>query len=206
MIPTACAVMEAEHLDWTMRLRVAMGVAYCLDHMHQLKPPIAHGNLLSSSIYLTEDYAAKISDFSFWNEATATIMGSAATELLGSPASDPQSNVYSFGVILIEMITGKIPYSVGNGLLVDWASDYMKGEKPFREMVDPILTSFQQEVLEKLFEVIKDCVHFEPRKRPTMKEVTSRLKEITAMGPDGATPKTSPLWWAELEILSSEAS
>lgn len=198
--------MEAEHLDWTMRLRVAMGMAYCLEHIHQLTPPLAHANLLSSSIYLTEDYAAKISDYSFWNEATATIMGSAATELLGSPASDPASNVYSFGVILIEIITGKIPHSVGNGLLVDWASDYMKGEKPFREMVDPTLSTFQEEVLGKIFDVIKDCVHFDPRQRPTMKEVTGRLKEITAMGPDGATPKSSPLWWAELEILSSESS
>ena len=39
-----------------------------------------------------------------------------------------------------------------------------------------------------------------------MREVTAKLKEITAMGPDGATPKASPLWWAEIEIMSSDLS
>ncbi|PQP93987.1 putative inactive receptor-like protein kinase [Prunus yedoensis var. nudiflora] len=41
-------IKEAEHLDWIMRMRIAMGVAYCLDYMHQLNPPIAHNNLNSS--------------------------------------------------------------------------------------------------------------------------------------------------------------
>lgn len=185
-----------------MRLRIATGLAYCLDYMHQLTPPIAHGNLQSSSVYLTEDYASKISDFSFWNEATAAKMDPATMELLETLPSDPESNVYSFGVILFEMITGQLPYSVGNGPLEDWASDYLKGERPFREMLDPTLTSFEEEEFEKLLELVKDCVKQDPKGRLTMREVTARLKEITAMGPDSATPKVSPLWWAELEILS----
>ncbi|XP_057483328.1 probable inactive receptor-like protein kinase At3g56050 [Actinidia eriantha] len=198
-------IKEAEHLDWAMRLRIAMGMAYCLEHMHQLTPPITHRNLHSASVYLTEDYAAKISDFDFCHEATATKTGSAATELLETPSPDPETNVYSFGVILYEMVTGKLPFSVGDSL-VDWASDYLKGEQPVTEMADPTLTSFREEVLEELYEVIKDCVHHDPKHRPTMKEVTAKLKEITSMGPDGATPKLSPLWWAELEILTSETS
>ncbi|KAJ6311943.1 hypothetical protein OIU77_013652 [Salix suchowensis] len=60
-------VKESEHLDWGMRLRIAMGMAYCLEHMHQLNPPIAHNNLSSSAISLTEDYASKIADFYFSN-------------------------------------------------------------------------------------------------------------------------------------------
>ncbi|XVF05783.1 hypothetical protein REPUB_Repub05bG0202200 [Reevesia pubescens] len=199
-------IQEAEHLDWGMRLRIAMGIAYCLEHMHQLTPPIAHRNLQSCSVYLTEDYAAKISDFSFLNNATAAKVGSATMELLESPSADAESNVYNFGVILFEMVTGRIPYSVDNGSLADWASDYLKRDQPLKEMVDPILQSFQEDELEKLFEVIKTCVHPDPKERPTMKEITAKLKEITAMGPDGATPKLSPLWWAELEILSTEAS
>ncbi|KAI4318310.1 hypothetical protein L6164_026097 [Bauhinia variegata] len=54
-------IKESEHLDWGMRMRIAMGIAFCLEHMHQLTPPIAIRNLLSSSVYLTEDCAAKIS-------------------------------------------------------------------------------------------------------------------------------------------------
>lgn len=200
------AVKEAEHLDWGMRLRIAMGMAYCLEHMHQLIPPIAHRDLHSSCVYLTEDYATKISVFRLWNEITAAKMQSAAKEPLEIPQTDPESNVYSFGVILFEMITGRIPYSADYSSLADWALDYLKAEHSVIEMVDPTLKSFEEEELEKLFQLIKGCVQPDPTQRPTMVEVTSRLKEITALGPDGATPKLSPLWWAELEIMSSEGS
>ncbi|KAL4333364.1 hypothetical protein GQ457_07G033660 [Hibiscus cannabinus] len=199
-------IREAEHLDWGMRLRIAMGIVYCLEHMHQLTPPIAHRNLQSCSVYLTEDYAAKISDFSFLNNATAGKVGPDTMEVLESQPVVAESNVYSFGVILFEMITGRIPYSVDNGSVADWASDYLKGDQPLKEMVDPTLKIFKEDELKSLFEVIKTCVNPDPKERPTMREIAAKLKEITAVGPDGATPKLSPLWWAELEILSTEAS
>ncbi|KAJ0909468.1 putative protein kinase RLK-Pelle-LRR-VI-2 family [Helianthus annuus] len=129
-------VQESEHLDWGMRMRITMGMAYCLDHMHNLTPPISHKNLNSPSVNLTEDYAAKISDFGLCNDSYTT-----TTE-----QPTPENNVYSFGVILFEI------------------------------------------------------------RRPKMREVCSRLKEITRIAQDGATPKISPLWWAELEILSTEAT
>ncbi|KAF9675700.1 hypothetical protein SADUNF_Sadunf09G0059700 [Salix dunnii] len=199
-------IKEAEHLDWGMRLRIAMGIAYCLEYMHQLTPPVAHKNLQSSTIYLTEDYAAKISDLSFGNDGMAAKIGSASRELLESQSSDPEGNIYSFGVILFEIITGRIPYAVDNGSLADWASDNLRGERSLKELVDPTLKSFQENELEKLSEVIRNCIHPDPKQRPTMKEIAAKLKEITAMEPDGATPKLSPLWWAELEIMSTEGS
>ncbi|GLU02568.1 hypothetical protein SLE2022_198140 [Rubroshorea leprosula] len=199
-------IQEAEHLDWGMRLRIAMGMAYCLEHMHQMTPPIPHRNLLSSSVYLTEDYAAKISDFSFCNDAAAAKAGSATMELLETTSMDSETNVHSFGVILLEMITGRIPYSIDNGSLADWASNYLRSDQLPKQMVDPTLNSFQEDQLEKLFEVIKMCVHPNPKERPTMREVAAKLKEITTLEPDGATPKQSPLWWAELEIMSTETS
>ncbi|KAJ0084490.1 hypothetical protein Patl1_31048 [Pistacia atlantica] len=199
-------IQEAEHLDWGMRLRIAMGMAYCLEHMHQLTPPIAHRKLQSSSIYLTEDYAAKVSDFSCWNNTTAAKNGSASMQPLETSENDLESNVYNFGVILFEMITGRIPYVVDNSPLEDWASAYLRMEQPLKEMVDPTLKSFQESKLEKLLGVIKDCVHPDPKQRPPMRIIAAKLKEITAVGPDGAIPKLSPLWWAELEIMSTEAS
>lgn len=188
-------IREAEHLDWGMRMRIIMGMAYCLDYMHKLTPPVWRKNLTSSSINLTDDYAAKVSDFSFWSEMAAAEM-----------ESSPENNVYDFGVLLFEIVTGRLPYSAG-GPLEDWASDFMNGGKqPLSEMVDPTLQSFDDEQLQQIGEVIRSCVFHDPRLRPKMGQVTSRLREITNIRLDGAIPKLSPLWWAELEILSTEAS
>lgn len=180
-----------------------MGMAYCLDHMHQLNPPIPHNYLNSAAVNLTEDYAAKLSDLSFRNEISPSGVG---TEGLSNPLSATcESNVYSFGVLLFEMMTGRLPYAVDNESLDDWASDYLSGDCALREIVDPTLTSFDEEQLGFMDELIRSCVHPDPRKRPQMREVTARLREITGITPDGATPKLSPLWWAELEIMSTEA-
>lgn len=182
-----------------------MGIAYCLEHLHQLTPPIAHKNLLSSAIYLTEDYAAKISDLSFWSDIDTTKKGAEATQHLETTSEHIKGNVYSFGVILFELITGKTPYAVVNGFLGDWAGEYIRGQ-PLRDLVDSSLNSLQADEIEKWSKVINNCVNPDPEKRPSMRDVTYKLKEITAMGPDGATPKASPLWWAEIEILSTDLS
>lgn len=190
-------VREAEHLDWPMRMRIAMGVAYCFDHMHQMVPPFVHRNFKSSAVCLTEDYAAKISDFGF------------SDERLSSSEREPgalQSNVYSFGVVLYEMITGKLPYTAGSDSPEDWASDYISGIQHLREMVDPTLETYGKDQLQHLGRVIRSCTNPVPRQRPTMQEVCAQLREITGIEPEVAVPKLSPLWWAELEIQSTDAS
>ncbi|XP_008789160.1 inactive receptor-like serine/threonine-protein kinase At2g40270 [Phoenix dactylifera] len=197
-------IKEAEHLDWAMRLRIAMGIAYCLEHMHQLNPPFILRNLDSTTIYLTDDYAAKISDLGFWNEAKGTEPVPENSSPL-APLSDLKSIMYSFGVILLEILSGRLPFSE-DGSLEKWASCYLNGEKPLKDMIDPSLVSFHEESVSALHEVIRSCTNPEPNEQLTMAEVASRLRDITAMPPDGATPKVSPLWWAELEIIASEAN
>ncbi|XP_030451153.1 inactive receptor-like serine/threonine-protein kinase At2g40270 [Syzygium oleosum] len=201
-------IKESEHLDWGMRLRIAMGMAYCLEHMHLMNPPMVHKNLNSSAVTLTEDYAAKICDFNFWNHMAAAKIEQSGIDLLNtvSTSRGPRSNVYSFGVILFEMVTGRLPYSVDNGSVEDWASDYLRGEQPLRGMVDPSLDSCQEEQVDRIGQVIKSCVHPDPRVRPAMREVVAMLWEITRITRDVAIPKISPVWWAELEVLSTDAN
>lgn len=182
-----------------------MGMAYCLEHMHQQNPPIAHNYLNSSAVHLTEDYAAKLSDLSFWNERAMVEMAATSKKLPSTPSASLECNVYNFGVLLFEMVTGRLPYLVDNGSLEDWASDYLSGVQPLQQIVDPTLSSFDEEQLEQLGELIKSSVHPDPEKRPTMTAVAEILREITGITPDAAVPKLSPLWWAELEILSTEA-
>jgi hypothetical protein len=54
------AVEGFDHIDWNGRMRVIMGVAYCIQHMHELNPSITHPDLQSSAILLSEDGAAKV--------------------------------------------------------------------------------------------------------------------------------------------------
>jgi hypothetical protein len=51
-----------EHLDWAARMRIIMGMAYCLQYMHhELEPPVAVNDMRSDAIFMTDDYAAKVS-------------------------------------------------------------------------------------------------------------------------------------------------
>ncbi|KAJ0979306.1 hypothetical protein J5N97_014780 [Dioscorea zingiberensis] len=189
-------IKEAEHLDWAARLRIAMGIAYCLEYMQQLEPPILVQNLNSSSVYLTEDYAAKVSDLAFFNQ----------TKEANPPSSDPTIIVYKFGILLLEILSGRRPFSGDDGLLVCWASCYFSGKRPLQDMLDPTLKSFRENDLGSLSEILRSCVNPDPSKRPTMAEVTQSLRHITSISHDAASPRLSPLWWAELEILSTEAN
>ncbi|KAK9088794.1 hypothetical protein Scep_027876 [Stephania cephalantha] len=203
-------VKEVEHLDWNTRMRIIMGTAYCLQYMHyELNPPVAHSDLHSSSIYLTDDYAAKLADLSFWTDIAIKSKVSSDNDSVHAepaPAVDMEGNVYSFGLLLLEIISGKLPNSDEQGSLLNWASQYLNDKRSISYMIDPTLKSFKNDELDIICEIIQDSIHPDPRQRPTMNEITSKLREVIAISPDSATPRLSPLWWAELEILSVEAT
>ncbi|KAI5657366.1 hypothetical protein M9H77_26159 [Catharanthus roseus] len=202
-------VKEVEHLDWNSRMRIIMGTAYCLQHMHDLNPAVAHSNLTSKAIYLTDDYAAKIAEISFWAECLPKSTMSDENDTEHSelpPPEDPETNVYCFGLLLLELISGKVPYSEEQRTLLNWAAEYLHDKRSISYLIDPSLKSFKDNELHIICEVIQECIQPDARKRPTMKEITSKLRAVLDISPESATPRLSPLWWAELEILSSEAT
>lgn len=73
-------------------------------------------------------------------------------------------------------------------------------------MIDPTLQSYNNDELEVISEVIQDCIQSDPRLRPTMNDIVSKLRGVINVSPEQAVPRLSPLWWAELEILSLEAN
>ncbi|KAE8688259.1 putative LRR receptor-like serine/threonine-protein kinase [Hibiscus syriacus] len=202
-------VKEMEHLDWTARVRIIMGVAYCLQYMHDdLNPPLPHSNLSSKTVFLTDDYAAKVGEIASL-EGIAKLKSSGDGKSEHSelpPVVDQELNVYSFGVLLLEIISGKLAHSDEQGPIEKWADEYLKDKGSISKMIDPILNSFKYEELEVICDVVRECILMDPRQRPTMKDVTSKLRQAINIAPEQATPRLSPLWWAELEILSLEAT
>ncbi|KAK6124286.1 hypothetical protein DH2020_041977 [Rehmannia glutinosa] len=170
-------VKELEHLDWNARMRIIMGAAYCLQYMHELNPPVAHINLTSKEIFLTDDYAAKIADVGFWLELIVK-------------SKNPAEN---------ESEHSELPP------LAD-AAQYLYDNRTINRLIDPTLKSFKENELDVVCEVIQCCVQQDSRKRPSMKEVIQKLRQAIDVSPEAATPRLSPLWWAELEILSAEAA
>ncbi|CAE6216970.1 unnamed protein product [Arabidopsis arenosa] len=199
---------DMEHLDWSARMRIIMGTAYCLQYMHELNPPISHTKLVSSAIYLTDDYAAKVGEVPFSGQTGSKprkpMSGDLDQSLLPLPP-EPETNVYSFGVLMLEIISGKLSDSEEEGSILKWASKYLENDN-LRDMIDPTLTTFKEEELEAICDVARHCLKLDESQRPKMKDVVEQLKEVINISQEQATPRLSPLWWAELEILSSEAT
>ncbi|ONK69063.1 uncharacterized protein A4U43_C05F18900 [Asparagus officinalis] len=200
-------VKEYEHLEWSARMRVIMGMGYCLQYMHhELNPPVTLSDLRSDAVFITDDFAAKIVDISLFNESKKIASGVDSQDTSKLLDTDTESNVYSFGMLMLEVISGKFPYSEEEGSIVDWGAPYLEDEINFRSMVDPALKAANDNELETVCGIIRKCLCHDPRKRPTMREVMASLKEVLGISAEAATPRLSPLWWAELEILSVEAS
>lgn len=83
---------------------------------------------------------------------------------------------------------------------------YLNDRESNKDLIDPILKSVKTNELDVICDVILQCIRPEHTRRPTMKEVTAKLRQAIPITPDAAVPRLSPLWWAELEILSVEAS
>ncbi|XP_051129115.1 protein MALE DISCOVERER 1-like isoform X1 [Andrographis paniculata] len=199
---------DLEDLGWDARIRIIMGTAYCLQYMHELNPPVAHLRLTTRDVFLTDDHAAKICDVAFWAEFVASSKNPAAHEPDHSeqPPLALETDVYSFGILMLEIISGKLPESKEGDNVLKWANQYLNDQTTLSELIDPALKSFKDSHLPVVCEAIQSCIDQNPRKRPAMKEVIEKLRQAIDVSPEAATPRLSPLWWAELEILSSEAA
>eukprot|EP00256_Glycine_max_P055780 XP_014623054.1 protein MALE DISCOVERER 2 [Glycine max] len=200
-------VEEVERLDWSRRVRIIMGIAYCLQYMHHdLNPPVIHSNLASNMIFLTDDFAAKTAEVTFRNIVSPTKTTCDSKKSQVSSWNNLETNVFDFGKLLLEIISGKLPYSEEQGNLVNWVDKYLNDKSSISNLIDPALQSFKENELDVICEVIQDCIQPDLKLRPTMRDVTFKLREVLGVSPEQAVPRLSPLWWAELEILSVETT
>ncbi|KAF7083635.1 hypothetical protein CFC21_087401 [Triticum aestivum] len=178
-------------LDWPTRLKIARGASLGLSYIHDIcKPQIVHRDIRSSNILLDKEFKAYVAEFGLArlilpNKTHVT------TELVGSMGYIPpeygqawvatlRGDIYSFGVVLLELLTGRRPVPVSSTTkeLVPWVLQ-MRSEGKQIEVLDPTLreTGYEEQIL-KVFDAACKCVDHNQFRRPTIMEVVSCLGSI----------------------------
>ncbi|KAJ3707703.1 hypothetical protein LUZ61_011408 [Rhynchospora tenuis] len=179
-------------LTWKQRLRIASESAQGLEYLHKAcNPPLIHRDVKTSNILLTENLEAKLADFGlsrvFNND---TVVTHVSTRVVGTPGYlDPEyylsnqlstkSDVFSFGVVLLELITGRRPVGAGvdEGNLVQWVHPRLS-EGDIQSIVDPKMKDgFDINSVWKVTNLACKCTEFASSERPTMTAIVAELKE-----------------------------
>ncbi|GMN32188.1 hypothetical protein TIFTF001_003555 [Ficus carica] len=204
---------EGCQLSWTRRMKIIIGIARGLKFLHsELEPPFTISELNSSAVYLTDDFSPQLVDFESWKTILArSEKNSGSIDSQGDicvlPNSmearhlDIQGNVYAFGVLLLEIISGRPPYCKDKGGLVDWAKDYLELPEVMPYVVDPELKHFGYDDLKVICEVVNLCIDPDPAKRPQM-DVLCNMLESQIDTLISVELKASSLAWAELALSS----
>ncbi|KAL5714139.1 hypothetical protein ACHQM5_016140 [Ranunculus cassubicifolius] len=180
-------------LSWHTRIQIAVDVANALEYLHfYCDPPLCHRDIKSSNILLDENFVAKVADFGL---AHASRSGTISfepvnTDIRGTPGyMDPEyvvtqeltekSDIYSYGVLLLELVTSRRAIQDGRNL-VEWSQTYMENESRLPELVDSaIKESFDIEQLQTIVTLVRWCTEREGRSRPSIKQVLRLLYETS---------------------------
>ncbi|XP_038976369.1 protein NSP-INTERACTING KINASE 3-like isoform X2 [Phoenix dactylifera] len=179
-------------LDWSRRKRIALGTARGLLYLHeQCDPKIIHRDVKAANILLDEEFEAVVGDFglaklldhqeSHVTTAVRGTVGHIAPEYLSTGQSSEKTDVFGFGILLLELITGQRALDFGRlanqkGVMLDWVKR-LHQENKLSMMVDKDLrNNYDRVELEEMVQVALLCTQFHPSHRPKMSEVVRMLE------------------------------
>ncbi|XP_074572570.1 serine/threonine-protein kinase PCRK1-like [Curcuma longa] len=201
-------------LSWYMRLRIAIDAARGLAYLHEgMNFQIIFRDFKSSNILLDEDWNAKLSDFGLARQGptegithvTTAVVGTAgyaAPEYVRTGRLTAKSDIWSYGVFLYELITGRRPIDrnrpKSEQKLLEWVKPYVSDTKKFRKIIDPKLEDeYSLKSAAKLSSVANRCLRRQSKSRPKMSEVLTMVQQIMEI-PEIRTPQ-APLRNPDLE-------
>ncbi|WJX26808.1 hypothetical protein P8452_15684 [Trifolium repens] len=184
-------------LDWNRRMHIAVGAARGLLYLHeQCNPKIIHRDVKAANILLDESFEAVVGDFglaklldqrdSHVTTAVRGTVGHIAPEYLSTGQSSEKTDVFGFGILLLELITGQKALDAGNvqvqkGMILDWARTLFE-DKRLEVLVDRDLKGCYDPVeLEKAVELSIQCTQSLPSLRPKMSEVLKVLEGLIGL-------------------------
>ncbi|KAI3787333.1 hypothetical protein L1987_41733 [Smallanthus sonchifolius] len=181
---------ECGVLTWEARMKVLLGIAKALAYLHEaIEPKVVHRDIKSSNILIDHDFNGKLSDFglaklldsgeSHINTRVMGTFGYVAPEYANTGMLNEKSDIYSFGVLLLEAVTGRDPVDynrVANEVnLVEWLKT-MVGNRRAEEVVDPnLVLKPSTHDLKRALLVALRCVDPVSEKRPKMSQVVRML-------------------------------
>ncbi|KAM3731379.1 hypothetical protein ACB098_12G159200 [Castanea mollissima] len=178
--------------DWLKRINVVKGIASALSYMHHgCSPPIIHRDISTKNVLLDSEYEPHISDFgtarilrpdtSNWTSFAGTF-GYAAPELAYKMEVNDKCDIYSFGVVTLEVIMGRHPSDIILISLLSASLSSLTSTNPhhmlLKDMLDQRITLPTYEVAEEVVFMTKialACLHVSPHSRPTMQQVSHKL-------------------------------
>ncbi|XP_042512331.1 probable serine/threonine-protein kinase PBL21 [Macadamia integrifolia] len=186
-----------EPLEWNTRMKIAVGAARGLEYLHcRANPPVIYRDLKSANILLDDDFNPKLSDFGLAKlgpvgdktHVSTRVMGTygyCAPEYAMSGKLTLKSDVYGFGVVLLELITGRkaidLTKAQGEQNLVAWSRPYFKDRRKFVQLVDPLLQGrFPVRCLHHLIAITVMCLQEQPNFRPLMGDVVVALEYLAS--------------------------
>ncbi|KAL3604421.1 hypothetical protein D5086_005280 [Populus alba] len=182
-------------LDWDTRMKIALDAARGLAYLHEdSQPCVIHRDFKASNILLEKNFHAKVSDFGLAKQApegranylSTRVMGTfgyVAPEYAMTGHLLVKSDVYSYGVVLLELLTGRMPVDMsqpsGQENLVTWARPILRDKDQLQELADPRLGGkYPKEDFVRVCTIAAACVSSEASQRPTMGEVVQSLKMV----------------------------
>lgn len=194
--------LSCKQLFWPVRLRILRGIAKGLTYIHEFSPKkYVHGHINSSNILLGPKLEPKISGFGLGRIVDMSYSEIRSDQISPMETSSPiisresyylapeaskmtkpsqKGDVYSFGLVVLEMVTGKSPVMQTD--LVMWVESASERNKPVWYVLDPVLAR-DRDMEESMVQVIKiglACVQKIPDKRPLMRSVVESFEKLVS--------------------------
>lgn len=210
-------------LSWPKRLQIVLGAAQGLAYLHEeLEVQVIFRDLKASNVLLDEDFNPKLSDFGLAREGPTGEHTHVSTEVMGTfgyAAPDyietghltSKSDVWSFGVVLYEMLTGRRSLErnrpKSEQQLLEWIKHYPADSKKFGMIMDPRLESkYSLTAAQKIAKLADSCLVKSAKNRPMMSQVVECLKQIIQVSGEGSpsSKKNDFTDYEEIEVTNKQ--